>query len=425
MATGAIALLLALGLVSCGDDEGQTTSEETRLELVIGDQVPLSGERAALGLAGTKATNLAIDRINSAVNDVGADHVVEIVHQDEGADPDAAVRSARKMVDSDGANCITGAWSSPDAVAVAESIAIPERIPLISSASTADEITALDDDGLVARTAPPERHQAEALAKAIDADIGAAGSSVNVAVTDDAYGRDFAKDFREQWESLGGAVGADARYDPAAAADADKAAEITEGAPDAWVIIGSPDAFAGLGPILLSSGAWEPDRTWTTEELGLPARQLGSPSLDPRLVEGMRVIVPGAPLDSEASQAFAELYANADPKTIPLEAFGPQSFDAVILCYLAAVAAKSTDGGEMADALIDMTAPGGEVYSWQQLPDAIRALQRDEDIDYEGASGAIDLDVDGDPRAASYDVAVLQGGSLATVDQVSIAQGPP
>ena len=40
-----------------------------------------------------------------------------------------------------------------------------------------------------------------------------------------------------------------------------------------------------------------------------------------------------------------------------------------MLCYLAAVAAGSTDGQKMADELIDITAPGGEEFTWQQLPD--------------------------------------------------------
>ncbi len=35
-----------------------------------------------------------------------------------------------------------------------------------------------------------------------------------------------------------------------------------------------------------------------------------------------------------------------------------QNFDAVMLCYLAAVAAGSTDGADMAEALQSVSAPG-------------------------------------------------------------------
>ena len=59
----------------------------------------------------------------------------------------------------------------------------------------------------------------------------------------------------------------------------------------------------------------------------------------------------------------------------------------MILCYLAAVAAGSTDGEEMAAELQDVSGPGGDKYTFEQLPDAIKALQNGDDIDYEGASG--------------------------------------
>jgi len=49
--------------------------------------------------------------------------------------------------------------------------------------------------------------------------------------------------------------------------------------------------------------------------------------------------------------------------------------------------------------LIDITAPGGEEFTWKQLPGAIKALEDGRDIDYTGASGPIDMDVHGDPTA--------------------------
>ena len=57
----------------------------------------------------------------------------------------------------------------------------------------------------------------------------------------------------------------------------------------------------------------------------------------------------------------------------------------------------------MAKELADLSAPGGDKYTWEQLPDAITALEDGNDIDYEGASGPINLNEDGDPM----DVCVL------------------
>ena len=99
--------------------------------------------------------------------------------------------------------------------------------------------------------------------------------------------------------------------------------------------------------------------------------------------------------------------------------------DATVLCYLAAVAAGSTDGQQMADHLIDITAPGGEEFSWQQLPAAIKALEDGKDIDYTGASGPIDMDVHGDPTAGVFGVYRYGPAGLKVIGEVSAEKPNP
>ncbi len=76
--------------------------------------------------------------------------------------------------------------------------------------------------------------------------------------------------------------------------------------------------------------------------------------------------------------------------------FDAQNFDAVVICYLAAVAAGSTEGADMAASIQSVSRPPGDQYTWEELPEAIEALQNGDDIDYQGASGAIDMDDAGD-----------------------------
>ena len=73
----------------------------------------------------------------------------------------------------------------------------------------------------------------------------------------------------------------------------------------------------------------------------------------------------------------------------------------------------------MADALVDITAPGGTEYTWEQLPEAIEALQNGEDIDYTGASGAIDMDENGDATAGVYDIYTYKAGDSSTVGEIT------
>ena len=153
---------LSVGMVACGDDDGGDGGSGATLDLTIGDSVPLSGDLADFGPPGDKAAKLAVSEINKAIDAAGVDHTVNLVTEDNcgGADQQCAVQAARKMVESDNASCIAGAWASADTIPTAESVAIPDQVLLISPASTSDEITGLEDDGLVNRTAPPIRSRA-------------------------------------------------------------------------------------------------------------------------------------------------------------------------------------------------------------------------------------------------------------------------
>jgi ABC-type branched-subunit amino acid transport system substrate-binding protein len=415
----AFGLVLVLGVAACGgddDDDGGGGGEAT-LDLTIGDSIPLTGDLADFGPPGQKASDLAVAQINDAVQQAGVDHTVTVVHEDNETTPQPAVQAARKMVDADGANCITGAWASADTIPTAQSVTIPGGILQISPASTAPAITDIDDDGLLNRTAPPDTFQAATLASAISEDLGAQGQTVNVGARNDEYGNAFAENFRSEWENLGGTIGAEVIYDPEQPSYNSEAQEITSGNPAAIVIIDFPSTFAKVGPALQRSGNWDPTKAWGTD--GLASSALPD-AVAPQILEGMRGTAPGAPEKGEAEQAFRDLYDNAEPRDVEAQTFDAQQFDATILCYLAAVAAGSTDGKEMADALQPITAPPGTQYTWEQLPEMIEALQNGDDIDYEGAAGSINMNENGDATSEVYDTYAYKGGEFVVTEDLPI-----
>jgi ABC-type branched-subunit amino acid transport system substrate-binding protein len=303
---------LACAVAACDEEDNSS------LELMIGDLIPLSGRLQEFGPSADKAAEIAVDQVDDAIGAVGADHVVTLVTEDDQTSPAAGVAVAQKLVNR-GATCLTGSWSPAVTIATARAVSIPEGILQISPASTRDEITSLDDHGLVNRTVPPD---------------SAAGQVI-----------------------AGGAALRD-----------------------------SPEAFAQLAP----------------------AR---------RRVDGVRVITPGVP-DAPASNAFDDIYESTDPTDIGRRTFDAQNFDAVVLCYLAAVAAGSVDGQALADHVRAVSGPPGHRYTWQQLPDAIRALEEGKDIDYQGASGPIDMNRAGDATAGSYDVYEYRDDRLNLVDEL-------
>jgi ABC-type branched-subunit amino acid transport system substrate-binding protein len=414
----AAGLLLVLGVAACGDDDDNGGGGgEASLDLTIGDSIPLTGDLSDFGPPGEKASDIAVAQINAAIQEAGVDHSVNVVHEDNETNPQAAVQAARKMVDSDGATCITGAWASADTIPTAQSVSIPDGILQISPASTSDEITGLDDNGLINRTSPPDSFQGPTLAEAMSQALGgASGKTVNIGARNDSYGTGLAETFSTAWEGLGGAIGQSVIYDPEQPSYNSEAQQITSGNPAAIVLIDFPETFVKVGPALQRTGNFDPAIAWGTD--GLASSDLAA-DVGPDLLEGMRGTAPGAPEKLEPAAAFGQLYEGSDPKDVERQTFDAQQFDATILCYLAAVAAGSTDGQDMADALIDITT-GGEQLSWQQLPDLINALQNGDDVDYEGASGSVEMNEDGDATAEVYDLYRFRGGEIDIYGEIPV-----
>jgi ABC-type branched-subunit amino acid transport system substrate-binding protein len=426
--TATAGLVLAVGLAACGGGGGGGGNGpgSQDLSLVIGNSLPLSGMSEALGESGQKASDLAVDRINQATDEADADHTVRTVSEDQGSDPASATESATKLIKEDQATCLTGPWSSDALAKAAQDVIIPSKALEIAPVPTGQDVADLNDHDLVNSTALPESVEGSALSKAIDQDLGGAqGHSVNVAASNDTYGSTVSQEFIEDWQgnegALSGLIGlAPPPLDTSSASE--EAQNITTGSPDAILLIDDLSGFTQLAPALSSSFSWDASIAWGSDRLvspGLPD-QAGSDAID-----GMRALAPGAPRGDQASSAFTEAFKSADPHNVKEAPYAAQEFDATILCYLAAVAAGSTDGQKMADHLIDITAPGGDQFTWQQLPGAIKALEDGKDIDYVGASGPIDMDVHGDPTAGVFDVYQYSGDGLEKVGEVSVEKPNP
>jgi branched-chain amino acid transport system substrate-binding protein len=361
------------------------------------------------------------------------------VQEDQGKDDDASSEAAKTLVNDDSASCLTGPWS-PDAVErTAHDIAIPSKVLQIAPVPADEEVTELSDRDLVESTALPESLEGSALTKAIERDLGGVeGYTVNVAASNDSYGDTLAQDFIETWQDEDGTVGGQVVLAPPPLSSSSssgysgstgssstysaQAQQITTGSPDAVVVIDDVNGFSLLAPALSSSFGWDPATAWGSDQLVSPAipALVGSEAVD-----GMRALAPGTPKGETASSAFVQEFKSADPRDVKQGPFAAQEFDAVMLCYLAAVASGSTDGQQMADELIDITAPGGDQFSWQQLPDAVSALEDGEDIDYVGASGPIDMDVRGNPTSGVFDIYQYLGERLEVVGEVSVEKPNP
>ncbi|HSI79927.1 MAG TPA: ABC transporter substrate-binding protein [Solirubrobacterales bacterium] len=407
---------LAFGLAACGgdDDDGDGEApEDVSFELQIGDLVPLTGDLSQFGPPGEKAADLAVDELNNAIGETDADVTVSVSHADTETVPQAAQSAARQLV-SDGATCLAGAWASANTIPVGRTVAAAQQIPLISPASTSPEITDLPDDGFVFRTAPSDALQGIVLADAVEAKFGT-DAVISTAARNDAYGEGIITNFVENWEEKGGQATGPVLYDVEQASYNSEAGQIVEGGPDGYVIIDFEEPYIQVGSALARTGDFDPANLFTADGLAfdqipdsIPADALDGAS-------GTRPSVRSGP----AADAFDELFTSAPGPG--RQTFDAQNFDAVMLCALAAIAAGSNEGTAIQEQVQAVSAPPGDQYDWTQLTEAIEALLAGDDIDFEGVSGPINLDDNGDPTAATYEEWSYQNGKLSVKEETDIA----
>ncbi|EMA01904.1 amino acid/amide ABC transporter substrate-binding protein, HAAT family [Haloarcula vallismortis] len=104
--------------------------------------------------------------------------------------------------------------------------------------------------------------------------------------------------------------------------------------------------------------------------------------------------------------------------------FTSQAYDATAVQILANLLAGENDGQAVRDHMRVVANPGGDTYGPSELPAAVEAAAAGENIQYEGASSAVDFDENGDMASAQYQVFGFQdGGGVDTLNTVDFSAG--
>lgn len=412
----AIFAVLMLVATACAQDE--TPEAELQLGLRVGHLAPLSGALSDFGPPIARAVELAAEVFEEAAAGAGVEIDITVITEDSQTDPGAGVEGARKLVDTDDVQVLLGGAASSVTIAVAESVTIPGQVVQISCCSTSGDITDLEDDGFVNRTPPSDEHQAPILASVV-ADAFGTDATINLGARNDAYGEFLTNQTAEELRKLGLTVSDPVLWDPEAATYDSEAQRIASGDPDGWVLIDFPATWQKVSAALVRTGAWDPAKTFSADGLKTPNLPLDPPTGSGReATEGMRGTAPAG------TEAFDALWNDRVGAEVGRGAFDAHGFDGLIIAALAAVKAGSTEPSAIRDNLRDVSGPPGTQYRLAELEDAIRALLDGEDIDYEGASGPINLDENGDPQSigAIYDLWEVRDGQLITVEVFVVGQ---
>ena len=308
---------------------------------------------------------------------------------------------------------IVGALSSGVTIAVAQSVTIPKERLLISGASTAPAITVLEDNDYVFRTAPSDAAQGIVLGGLANEQ---GYKTAGVMYINNAYGEGLTDQFEKTFSALGGTVTAKVAHEDAQPTYASELGKATEGDPDVLVTISYPgqakvyirEALEGdyADTFLFVDGVKGSD--WIEEISGWDS------------LEGTLGTAPGGS-DRPEKTVFESAYLNAFgyPVSHP---FMAEHYDATVLVALAAAKAGSTtDSAAIRDALREVANAPGEVVGPGRdgIARAFSLIADGRDINYEGASGVVDIDENGDVFGP-IEIWKVEGGAIVSTGRFEL-----
>ena len=414
----------ALVLTACGDDGGDddnnTSGDNTESSapepkgdgtLTFGTLLPATGDLAFLGPPEFAGVTLAVEDINAAGGVLGND-VVQVKGDSGDGTPDIAGAQVDKLLGAD-SDVIVGAASSGVSITVIDKITGAGAVQF-SPANTAagfdtDEI---DPNRLYFRTAPSDYLQGEVLANKITED---GFDNVAIMGRQDFYGEGLAERVRDVLGEKGATVSEFLLYNKDATTFTAEINKLAAAKPDAIVLV----TFAEL----------------TTMIPQLIAKGLGPQDVQLYFVDGnlsnypdenfnLDGVVGTAPTSATPDEEFeARLFET--PPMGPDDAllYGPESYDAVIISALAAIAAGDDSGEAIGANIADVTREGTKCTTFEECK---TLLEDGEDIDYDGKSGPADMTDSGSLSAGTYGIYEYTGGENA-YEQIDTVSGvvPP
>jgi branched-chain amino acid transport system substrate-binding protein len=424
-----LAILLGLSMVAaaCGDDDdteaGESESDTTEADegggslapelgdaapactgeadevLTIGGLLPQTGDLSFLGPPMEAGTRMAVDDVNAAGGVLGSD--VAYMPGDSGdADPDVANPTVDAHL-SGGADVILGAAASGISLNVIDKVTGACKIQF-SPANTSPQFTDYDDDDLYFRTAPSDVLQGQVLA---DLMVEDGVASVAILARQDSYGEGLLQYTQVPFEEQGGEVVLDQVYDPEAQSfEAEVDAVISEDA-DALVMIGFDESSRILSSLF--EQGFTPDEKQIYLVDGNIGNALGEDFSEPGTLVGVRGTLPSAELTDD----FRERLLGVDPELVDYS-YSAETYDAIVITALAAIAAESDDPAAIATQINGITREGEACETFE---DCLALLEDGEDIDYNGPSGPQEFSQPGEPTAASF--AIMSYGDDNQIDE--------
>ena len=361
------------------------------LTLSLGTLIPQTGELAFLGPPQEAGVQLAVKEINDAAMGI----TIDLTLGDSGDPDNKAYATTTPLLLNAGVSAIIGVAASGVTKLVIDQITGAGTL-LISPSATAPDLTAWDDDGLFWRTAPSDLLQGEVAGNLIAAD---GAKTLGIIALNDAYGTGLQESTAATFEAAGGTVVATEFFNSGDTTFTAQIAAVLAQNPDAIQVV-SFDQANTIIPALKNAG-FDTSKLYLVDGNTVQYGDL----LPADTMTGTKGTYPGPALEDDFRTRLVDTYAETNNGAV-LEDFvyAGESYDAVVLVALAALAAQSTDGKDIASKMQEVSGGSGEGEKATDFASAATIINDGGTVDYDGYSGAITFDENGDPTEAAVGI---------------------
>ncbi len=397
--------------VGCSDDEAD--KEPIKIGLVS----PQTGALQFVGESFADVFTAAIAEINSKGGVNG--HLLEAVIKDTATDPAVAAAAVQEMID-EGVVAAVGPATS-GSVDASYPVARDNMFPIISPSSTAPGLAEVSDGGFMFRNVPNDNIQGVAMAYYLTAVRTPTVSTVAIVQENSPYGDGLAKAFTDAFMGEGGMVVGTVKYTQN---DADTGQILTDlaalsPAPEVIMMVALEQDALAIVNAWDADGSTLPSSEWFLTD---GARSSGFLAGLPASLVGSEGTAPTFPILGDAYGEVEDAFMDAQGRDIAQEVFGPNVWDATYLIaagLLVQDAAGEEFGGTgLRDAITDVSHGPGVVLHAGQWRDITTTVNSGNDIDYDGAAGPNDFDVNGE-AVGPYEVwRVIDNGGTLEFEQV-------
>ena len=289
-------------------------------------------------------------------------------------DSAAATAAAERLISSDGVAAIFGADCSGVTGAVANNVAVPNGVIMISPSATSPGLSSIKDNGYFFRTAPSDARQGQVLADVLKS---RGIKEVAVTFTNNDYGKGLADSFSTAFKNVGGKVSISAAHEDGKADYSAEVGALSATGSKHLAVFGYLDQGGkGIIQASLDSGAFE--------SFVLADGMIGE-SLTKAIGKDLNGAIGTLPGGASAgATSYQTMAAKAGIKKD-----GPyvgESYDAGALIALAMQAAGSADRSAIQSKIMMVANAPGEKIMPGELAKGLKILKNGGDVDYVGAT---------------------------------------